>query len=284
MKEHPCDLCGSNDAAEIPHVLLYTNGQLVHVCRACGFVYVRARRSAKEIAETWNEIYGEGFAGERYTARIPAVKARHVYVADFLDMHLPLKSLCVCDIGAGEGAFLKVLRDEYGADVFGVEPSAENVRRMAAMGIEAFAGTIEEFAERGAPASFDVVTIVWTLENCQSCRGMLGAAHRLLRPGGHVLVATGSRILVPFKKTLMDYFGPNPADTHCFRFSANTLRTVLALNGFRAVHLNRYLDSDVLCAIGRREAPGTDLPRPKDDPNEVLAFFERWHAESEHYR
>ena len=33
---------------------------------------------------------------------------------------------------------------------------------------------------------------------------MLAAGHRLLRPGGHLAVATGSRLLVPFKKRVVD--------------------------------------------------------------------------------
>jgi 2-polyprenyl-3-methyl-5-hydroxy-6-metoxy-1,4-benzoquinol methylase len=281
--EHDCDLCGSADCAEIEVARAYTDGQPVHVCRACGFVYVRRRRSAERIASVWSEeIYRHG-----YTARIPAVKARQVYVAEFIDTTLGLHGKAVCDIGGGEGQFLEIVSGpDYGARVFAVEPSAENCRLLAEAGVPHFQGSIERYLESGAAkAQFDVVTIMWTLENCQSCRAMLDAAHALLAAGGHVCVATGSRILVPFKKPLYDYLSTNPADTHCFRFSANTLQGVLAVSGFHTVHVNRYMDTDYLVALARKEDRRTEIPWRGDDWRAVVNFFNRWHRETEdHYR
>src|SRR3990167_2103037 len=82
--EFLCDLCASRDAVEVPHCREYTNNQPVHICKNCGFVYVKYRRSAYDIARDWsNVVYGNQFTRTTYTARIPAVKARQVYVADF---------------------------------------------------------------------------------------------------------------------------------------------------------------------------------------------------------
>lgn len=284
MREYPCDLCGSWEAQELSFVREYTNGQPIHVCSSCGFVFVKHRRSPEEVAAAWNEIFQEHFEGERYTARIPAVKARHVYVAEYVDVHLGWKGRSVLDIGAGEGDFLKLLRDDYGASVFGIEPSPANCNKMREEGIPCFCGTVERFSESSEnPSGFDVVTILWTLENCSSLHNMLEGARRALRPSGALVVATGSRILVPFKKTLRDYLGPNPADTHCFRFSANSLRAVLALHAFRTTHINRYYDSDILCVLGEKRPEGEELPIPRDDPREVVDFFARWHEETKRY-
>lgn len=276
MSEFSCDLCGGADAVEVPHVREFTSDQPVHICRGCGFVHVRERRSSEEIAASWtNEIFGAG-----YTARIPAVTARLTYVAETLDVELALAGNDVCEIGAGEGEFLATLKERYGARVYGVEPSGANCARMGELGVDCFQGTIEQFG--GRDGDFDLVVILWTLENCQDCVGMLRAAHRMLRPGGHVAVATGSRILVPFKKPLWTYFSANAADTHAFRFSANTLRGVQAVAGFEPAYVNRYLDHDVLLAVGRR----ADGPQPweGDDPLEVWGFFDRWYADTKlHY-
>ncbi len=278
----PCDLCGADDPAEIAIARHYTNGQPLHVCRSCGFVYVRERRSARAIANTWTEeLYKTS-----YTARIPAVKARQVFVGEMIDATLGLRGNRLCDIGGGEGQFLEIARGpDYGADVFAIEPSPINGRALSDLGVKHFQGTIEEFAASGqACESFDIVTIMWTLENCQDCRAMLDAAYALLKANGHVVVATGSRILVPFKKPLQLYLSTNPADTHCFRFSANTLRGILAECGLEVAHTNRHIDHDVLCMIARK----TDRSRPiswqKDDYREVIDFFQRWHRETQdHY-
>lgn len=276
---HNCDLCGSPEAIEVPYARLYTAGQPVHICQGCGFVYVRERRSAQEIADSWShEIYGEG-----YTARIPAVLARQTYVADTLEVVAGLKGKLVCDIGAGEGQFLEIVRGQYGARVFGIEPSAANCASLRANGLDCFHGTIEQHLESGTEVAADIATIMWTLENCVSCRAMLDAAWRCLPVGGKLLVATGSRILVPFKKPLFDYLSTNPADTHSFRFSANTLQGLLAVSGFRPVFVNRYLDTDYLVVVGEKRPEGEAIGWCGDNPIVVHNFFERWHAETTHY-
>jgi SAM-dependent methyltransferase len=274
--EYPCDLCGLKDAVEVPYARLYTNDQPIHICKKCGFVYVKRRRSAEAIAKAWSEkLYGS-----KYTARIPAVKARQVYVADFIDVNLGLRDKTVVDIGSGEGQFLEILRDQYGAKVFGIEPSPHNCELIAKMGIGCFGGTIEKYLASGIRARADIVTIVWTLENCFSCRDMLIAARKILKKDGYVAVATGSRILVPFKKPLFSYLGPNPSDTHCFRFSANTLRGILAVNGFEPLQINRYWDTDFLCVIARKDRGKTPVQCKRDHYLDVHHFFERWHQET----
>ena len=281
-EEFPCDLCEDRDAVEVPYSREYTNGQPVHICRGCGFVHVKMRRSAEAIAADWSE---EIFGGS-YTAAIPAVRARLTYVAELVANELGLRDKLVVDIGAGEGELLDIIRqDRYGARVFGIEPSEANCDLMRNAGIDSFAGTIEEFMERpdGAERKADIVTVTWTLENCQSCTGMLSAAHRILKDGGHIVVATGSRILVPFKKTLYDYFGSNAVDTHAFRFSANTLPGILAVSGFETTHVNRYHDSDILCVIAKKVDPDKRVPWEGDDYLQVHNFFERWHTDTQMY-
>lgn len=276
-----CELCGGTEFGEIAELREHTAGQPIHVCKTCGFVQVIRRRGPERIAEIWaNELYKS-----EYTARIPAVKARHVYVAETIDVAIGLAGQSVCDIGAGEGYFAQILRDQYGANVFGVEPSAANCARMQSEGIDCFDGTAEQFLAAAAPEQrFDIVTIIWTLENANSCRRLMDTAWRLLRDDGYVVVATGSRILVPFKKPLDYYLGPNPADTHAFRFSANTLQGLLAETGFERSFVNQFIDSDVLCMIGRRTDRSRPIAWPRDDWRRVMDFFSRWHRETAFYK
>jgi SAM-dependent methyltransferase len=281
-QEFACDLCGATDPVEVAHSRDYTNGQPVHICRVCGFVYVVRRRSAERIAQVWsNEIFGA-----TYTAAIPAVIARLTYVAEFIDQTLGLKGKHLAEVGAGEGRFLSIAAaPRYGAEVFGVEPSPANCRLLLAAGIPHATDTIESFVEQQGQrlGTFDLVTILWTLENCQDCKAMLRGAHRLLKPGGSVVVATGSRILVPFKKPLHTYLTALPADANAFRFSANTLRGVLAVTGFGVARLNRYLDHDILCAIAPKLEAGPATPWTGDDYLAVHHFFERWHVDTAIY-
>ena len=52
---------------------------------------------------------------------IPIMKVRHHFVAETLEQVLPggIEKKRVCDLGAGEGYFLKIAKQSYGAEVMG---------------------------------------------------------------------------------------------------------------------------------------------------------------------
>ena len=277
---HPCDLCGADQPILVPCSPSYMDGQSINVCSECGFVYVNERRSSKAIADSWSDdLYQSD-----YTARIPLVKARQTYVADTIETEIGLRNKRLCDIGGGEGQFLQIAQsDEYNANVFAIEPSTDNCRLLDSLGIENFNGTIETFSSSRLPSTnkvFDIVTVMWTLENCHDCRALINNAWEMLDVNGHIVVATGSRILVPFKKPLNMYLSDNPSDTHCFRFSANTLQGLLMTCGFEITFVNRYIDTDWLVVIGRKIEKDSSVSWTKDDPQQVLDFFDRWDQET----
>jgi len=286
-REFPCDLCGCDDAVEVPHARLYTNNEPVHICEECGFVYVRKRRTASEIAKAWSEkIYSNDFGEDTYTAIIPAVKARQTYIADFADVNIGLKGKRLCDIGAGEGQFLKIVSGrDYQAKVFGIEPSETNCSILSKRKHLNFNGTIEDYckSELFDEQKFDVITIMWTLVNCHSCVDMVSTAYEMLKPEGKLVVAEGSRVLVPFKKPLNYYFSTIPQDLHSFHFSANALKNLLKISGFKIVKENRHIDSDILCVIGKKVEGGVSQAFKGDNYLEVYNFFERWHVETQMY-
>jgi len=288
-KAHVCDLCRSSEATPIACAPSYTNGQAIHVCNNCGFVYVPLRRTAKAIADDWSDrLFKEEtvFNTQTYSARIPAIKSRQMFVADTIDTELGLKNKTLCDIGAGEGQFLEIINaEEYGAKPFGIEPSSELCAKMSSEGFENFCGAIEDYVDAGevGKRQFDIVTIMWTLECSGDVRTMLKAARDALKKGGHVVVATGSRILVPFKKPLQFYFDPKPLDTHPVRFSANSLRAMLISSGFKIKFINRYVDQDWMVVIAEKTDDVDRSDWQGDNSKDVLDFFKRWDNESQTY-
>ncbi|MCX5713276.1 MAG: hypothetical protein NT033_00345, partial [Candidatus Omnitrophica bacterium] len=85
-RNFPCDLCGSVEVELLPHVKEYTDGQLIHICKRCGFVYVKMRRSHLAIAQIWSEK----LFGKSYTAKSPLMLGRHYYVAEFMHQNINL--------------------------------------------------------------------------------------------------------------------------------------------------------------------------------------------------
>ncbi len=285
---YPCDLCGSAELLEIPCAPHYMDGRPLHVCAECGFVQAAYRRTPEALQKMWaEEIYRADDAkisDRTYTARIPAVVARQTFAVEFLADNVDIRGKSLCDIGAGEGQFLEMLRaPRFDMDVFGIEPSTENCAILDDLGIPNYPGTMEEYAAKSDGRIFDVASLIWTLENCQSASGVLAAVHDVVKPGGHLVIATGSRIGMPFKKPLQYYLGPN-VDAHPFHFSANALTSLMHKAGFKVTAHNRFIDSDYLVLVGERVENGEGLAMPKDDAHDVVEFFERWHRETQtHY-
>ena len=268
MTEDYCDLCGPPyyRVLEAARPYIGENEPPV-ICHGCGLVYVRQRRSPEEIARSWDDLWLE-----TYTSEWPGVRARLYYVAEFCDQRFGWAGKSVLDIGAGEGTFLGFVRAR-GDHPVGLEPNPRNQRKIRHQDMECLPGTIESVQ---VPGKYDVITILWTLENCGDCIGMLRKARECLSPGGRIVVATGSRILVPFKKPLGSYFSKNPADTHCFRWSANTLARAMRKAGFNGLAFNDYEVSDVLLAVAvAAPGPGT-ISFGKDNPADVEFFFNKW--------
>lgn len=205
-------------------------------------------------------------------------------MADTIETEIGLRNKRLCDISSGEGQFLQIARShEYNANLFAIEPSTDDCRLLDSLEIENFNGTIETFSSSRLPDTnrvSDIVTVMWTLENCHDCRALINNAWEMLDSDGHIVVATGSRILVPFKKTLNIYFSYNLSDTHCFRFSANTLQGLLMNCGFEITIVNRYMHTDWLVVIGRKIHKDSSVSWTKDDPQQVLDFFDRWDQET----
>ena len=287
-QECPCNVCQTKEVVEVPYCREYTNDQPVHICKNCGFVYAKFRRTAKEIADSWSDdMYHkeEEFSDTHYTARIPAVKARQTYMADTIDTQIGLKGKYLADIGAGEGQFLEIVSEQYQGKVFGIEPSVKNCQIMDKSGFKNFEGSIEDYAASAQCKTneFDIVTAMWTLAACFSATDMIQAAYKMLKPGGHLVIAEGSRILVPFKKPLNYYFSKEPQDLHPFHPSANALKNLFKICGFEITFINRYIDTDYLLVVGKKISGTTDASIEKDNYQEVSAFFERWHHETKMY-
>lgn len=255
-----CDLCGANQPIPLPQ------DPRIAVCGACAFLYVPERRTSAEIAASWADIY----ASKAYDPTWPAVRARLYYVAEWIDQNIGLLDKRLLDIGAGDGFFMREVR-RRGARAFGIEPATGNEVPFI------MPWTLDQAAEF-LTEQFDLVTINWTLENCGDALAMLRFARARCKPAGLVVVATGSRILVPYKKPLSSYLNKSlPADLHCFRWSLRSLTTMMGVAGLDYRHVNPYEECDWL-VIGAKPTKHDSqiLAMERDGPKTTLDFFAAW--------
>lgn len=268
MKTVPCDVCGADDPEEIVVAREYMIGPL-HVCRNCGLVYIRERRSTMDVAEGWTRAYTGAY--NQYSA---AVAGQHAFIARYLETTVGLRGARVVDVGAGDGRLGELL-DSKGAITWSVEPSPFNCAFNRSNHVHM--GTIEDF--QGLEGLFDICVMNFTLECTADPRGMLARCHALLRPGGYVFVCTGSRVMAPITRPLFQYLSNRPPDEHPLRFTTASLENLMKVSRFQPVSATTYADLGLLIGMGKRvEEQITKLTREKYE--DVVAFFDQWHRVS----
>ena len=92
----------------------------------------------------------------------------------------------VLDLGCGDGALLRLLRDERGARCWGVEIDPANVRAAIANGINVLQGNLEEGLAGFEDRAFDHVVLSRTLQTVRHTQGILA---EMLRVGREAVVS-----------------------------------------------------------------------------------------------
>ena len=108
---------------------------------------------------------------------------------------------------------------------------------------------------------------------------ILDTIHKSLKENGLLLISESSRILVPFKKPIYNFFVQKheTQNTHPWYFSFNSLSNLLEISGFRIIKNNRYYDENDLVIIAKKMDKKDHRPIiKKDNLNDVLKFFKEW--------
>jgi SAM-dependent methyltransferase len=191
-------------------------------CSACGLTYGSPVASAATASEAYRAATFEASDESGHAARTYAAYLR--------------KSGCVpgaaLDIGCGDGAFLRELRQLGFTDVTGVEPSEAPVRgaRDDVRGLirqEMFDG------RRFAESSFDLVTCFQTIEHVYEPLTLLEDIHRILKPGGKVFLVAHD--LEALSAKLLGEKSPIFDIEHVQLFNARSVRFLLERAGFGSV-------------------------------------------------
>jgi len=140
----------------------------------------------------------------------------------------------VLDVGCGNGNHLYSLR-ELGWQVVGVEPDAEAARyaRME-LGLDVRPTTLEEAGL--ATESVDVALMLHVLEHVPDPLRTLHEVHRILKPGGYLMVETPDVAGWPARLFRSWWFHLD-APRHLYLFTSHTLSALLHAAGFRRIEL-----------------------------------------------
>ncbi|MDW8169482.1 MAG: class I SAM-dependent methyltransferase [Acidobacteriota bacterium] len=215
------------------------DGPLVR-CRQCGLVYVGERREnftfsrfdperSRRLAERVRslELVDEEVEAREARIRERVMAERLRWVQRFIT------SGRLLEVGCAEGTFLK-LAARAGFHAHGIEPDPmTSTLAQQHPDIVVFPGAL---AEAPYPASsFDVVVLFHVLEHLDSPRRALRELHRLLRPGGIIVIETPN--IASFWFRLFGRRWRQLIPDHYYFFSPATLTRLLEESGFRPLAL-----------------------------------------------
>jgi SAM-dependent methyltransferase len=260
-EDAPCQLCGSRQAALLVEAPDSGSGLWFAVvqCQECGLCFTNPRPSPATIGH---------FYPPRYAPHgPPSPKPRPSFRPSWLPpwgrvcqerLYLPWHGRGrLLDFGCGGGSFLERMHRQ-GWRVLGIDTSAETVDTIRRdLKLPALAGTLPHPDLR--PGEFDVITMWHSLEHVHAPLAVLREAHRLLAPGGKLLVAVPNIDSLPFRWFGSAWFGLD-LPRHLTHFTPGTLQLMMERAGFvvgpvRMVRHSKWLRASAQLAERNQRSP-----------------------------
>ena len=255
----------------------------------------------KDNLESWNKIYSKKIEPKnlQYTSDNPIMNSRHFYGVKLIEQFLKTKNLLkkrinFCDFGTGEANFPFLLKKQLkNVNIILTEYSKLNFNFFERKFVKAkinikksFLGSIEDFDQLKNNKTIDFASLNWTLCNCSNPIEVLQSINNSLVDKGFLMIAESSRILVPFKKPIYNYFNSKfKSSYHPWHFSYNSLQNLLEICNFRVVFANRYYDENDLFIICQKQDKKNHKPKIViDNYKKIIEFFRRWKIESNFYK
>ncbi len=204
-------------------------------CAGCGQLISQA--SAARYRETMAQFDRSDFnqpAGQELERRFAVARRRLRTIAALLGKRPA--TIRLIDVGCSRGQFVQAA-SEMGFQAEGVEPAPNIAAGARAAGLKVHQGLLEEL--RLPAGSFDAATLFEVVEHLREPRTLLRECHRILKPGGVLVISTGNAAswTAAVMGSRWDYFDMTKDGGHISFYSPASVRRLAANCGYAVARI-----------------------------------------------
>lgn len=243
----PCPICShpGEFVLQEPDRLFGIHPEKKHplfLCASCG-LYFGSPISAEMLGDFYPPVYYTAKKGNRFRSALSRLRVQNRARA----VQWRARRGRVLDVGCGRGSLLEELA-RRGWEVAGTDWNPDNARAVSTRlnaTVEGGASAMQAFAD----SSFDVVSMFHVLEHDDKPLELLSEVHRVLKPGGRLLIAvpnarSAARGL--FRRYWCGYDLPR----HRCAFTPHSLKLALQRTGYSLERLTGRLTDEALDVHG----------------------------------
>lgn len=242
LVETHCALCGSDDFTPsatgydfeydtAPDAFRFVR------CNRCAHEYLNPRPASSELDVIYPSNY-YSFAG---TTNKLVARLQRVWESGKVKLYRELVGdgeRKLLDVGCGDGRLLALLRDfgDPAWQLLGLEFDERAIAQCRAMGFEAFAERVEDFADRpDQQGSYDAIIMLQLIEHVEDPALLCERVHLLLKPGGVFIIETPNLAGLDYRIFKGRWWGHYHFPRHWNLFSSDSLVRMLEDRGFEIV-------------------------------------------------
>ena len=225
-----CPLCGSENHKLFQELESFGLTVRYFECQSCGLVFQNPAESQAGDPEFYARVYRQVYQhSEQPTPKdLRQQRLRAEHACQFLRSSGVSKLGRTLDIGASAGLFLETLRENLGAQVYGVELGQAYREVAAAKGIKMFESL--EALEASTPQRFELVSLMHVLEHLNDpVERLVKIREKLFADDGFLLVEVPNL-----------YAHDSFEIAHLTCFSAHTLKQSLAKAGYEILRFQTH--------------------------------------------
>lgn len=250
-----CPVCGCEKIQrieqikmELPKEYKLPNQYWIVECRECGFCYADTSASEKD----YDNYYSECNFYSGTPVDDSAWDSLYDPAMEMINKCVDSKAL-ILDMGFGKGVFLRRLKQEGYANIFGLDPSEESVRLVQNNGIAADVGSIFGDVSEKYKAKFSCVALFDVLEHLLDPDKALQHLSEYLNEEGYLIISVPNYGCLRYNNyPITNMFNQE----HINYFSPDSLEWLLSRHGFRKKECLKYQEDqeEIICIYKKSDS------------------------------